>query len=197
MTPPACTRTRIQPGTRTPARLGLMAASLAAVVLLAGCGGSSNKATTGTTTATTASGATTPAATASVVAVNHARLGAIVADSGGETLYVFDGDTPGKIGCTGSCATLWLPVVLELGQASPTGSGVTGALATVDRAEGPQVTLAGRPLYTYTKDAKPGDTNGDGVGGKWHVAKPAGNPVGATSATTARGTTTTASGYHY
>ena len=187
MTPPAGTCTRIQTGTRRPARLGLMATSLAAVVLLAGCGGSSNKATTGTSTATTAPGATTPAATATVVGVNNARLGAIVADSGGETLYVFDGDTPGKIGCTGSCATLWLPVVLELGQASPTGSGVTASLATVDRAEGPQVTLAGRPLYTYTKDVKPGDTNGDGVGGKWHVAKPAGNPVGATSATTARG----------
>jgi predicted lipoprotein with Yx(FWY)xxD motif len=29
------------------------------------------------------------------------------------------------------------------------------------------------PLYTWTKDQKPGDTTGDGfLNGAWHVAKP-------------------------
>lgn len=27
----------------------------------------------------------------------------------------------------------------------------------------------GKPLYLWTKDTKPGDVTGDGVGGVWHV----------------------------
>jgi hypothetical protein len=30
------------------------------------------------------------------------------------------------------------------------------------------------PLYYYAKDAKAGDTTGQGVGGKWFVASPTG-----------------------
>jgi predicted lipoprotein with Yx(FWY)xxD motif len=31
----------------------------------------------------------------------------------------------------------------------------------------------GNPLYTYAKDTKAGDTNGDGfLNGAWHIAKP-------------------------
>jgi predicted lipoprotein with Yx(FWY)xxD motif len=29
----------------------------------------------------------------------------------------------------------------------------------------------GKPLYTYAKDMKAGETNGDGVGGVGHIAK--------------------------
>jgi predicted lipoprotein with Yx(FWY)xxD motif len=30
----------------------------------------------------------------------------------------------------------------------------------------------GKPLYTFAKDTKPGDTTGDGVGMVWHIAMP-------------------------
>ena len=30
----------------------------------------------------------------------------------------------------------------------------------------------GKPLYTWSKDTKPGDASGDGVGGSWHIAAP-------------------------
>ncbi len=30
----------------------------------------------------------------------------------------------------------------------------------------------GKPLYTFAKDTKPGDTTGDGVGMVWHIAVP-------------------------
>jgi predicted lipoprotein with Yx(FWY)xxD motif len=31
----------------------------------------------------------------------------------------------------------------------------------------------GKPLYTFKKDAAPGDINGDGfLNGAWHIAKP-------------------------
>jgi predicted lipoprotein with Yx(FWY)xxD motif len=45
-------------------------------------------------------------------------------------------------------------------------------LGTRHRPEGStQVTYKNRPLYRYSGDTKAGDTNGDGVGGIWHVAK--------------------------
>ena len=30
----------------------------------------------------------------------------------------------------------------------------------------------GKPLYTWAKDAKPGDVTGDGVNNVWHIAQP-------------------------
>jgi len=50
-----------------------------------------------------------------------------------------------------------------------------------------QVTYNGIPLYYYSKDTKPGDTTGEGVGGIWHVVKPGSTPT-AGGATTAGGT---------
>jgi len=30
----------------------------------------------------------------------------------------------------------------------------------------------GKALYTWSKDVKPGDTTGNGVGNAWHIAVP-------------------------
>jgi predicted lipoprotein with Yx(FWY)xxD motif len=35
----------------------------------------------------------------------------------------------------------------------------------------PQWAYKGMPLYTYVKDVKTGDKNGDGVGGVWKVVQ--------------------------
>ena len=50
--------------------------------------------------------------------------------------------------------------------------GVTGTLATVPRTDGSgaQVSYNGDPLYYYAGDTAAGQTNGDGVGGVWHLA---------------------------
>jgi len=46
------------------------------------------------------------------------------------------------------------------------GAGVTGQLGTLTRADGTtQVTYNGMPLYYWFKDAQPGDTTGQNVGG--------------------------------
>ena len=37
--------------------------------------------------------------------------------------------------------------------------------------------MGGRPLYTYSADASPGDTNGQDVNGVWFVVDPDGNLV--------------------
>jgi hypothetical protein len=56
------------------------------------------------------------------------------------------------------------------------GSGVTG-LGTASVMSAVQVTENGSPLYRFSKDTAPGDTNGEGIssfGGAWHVAMVAG-----------------------
>ncbi len=113
-------------------------------------------------------GASAQTATAVSVAQN-ATLGSILVGPNGHTLYYFDKDTAGVSTCTGSCAAIWPPLTTT-GTATA-GAGVTGTLGTLTRADGSvQVTYNGWPLYYYAADTAPGQTNGQGVLGIWHVA---------------------------
>jgi predicted lipoprotein with Yx(FWY)xxD motif len=103
-----------------------------------------------------------------VVATEDPALGTILTTYDGYTLYTFDNDTEGVSNCTGDCATTWPPLPVA---GEPTGgAGVTGTLDTITRDDGStQVTYDGKPLYMYSGDSAPGDTNGDGFNGIWHV----------------------------
>jgi predicted lipoprotein with Yx(FWY)xxD motif len=49
----------------------------------------------------------------------------------------------------------------------------TGDYTIITRDDGSkQWAYKGKPLYLWSKDQKPGDTTGDGVGKVWHTAKP-------------------------
>ena len=101
--------------------------------------------------------------------VKNATLGDFLAGADGMTLYAFTPDaTPGKSTCNGDCATNWPPLVEAVA-----GTGVSGTIATFARDDGSnQVSYNGKPLYYFAGDKAAGDTNGQGVGGKWFVAKP-------------------------
>ena len=87
-------------------------------------------------------------------------------DAKGMTLYTFDKDTAGKSTCNGPCATNWPPLMV------PAGAKADGDWSVVARDDGgKQWAFKGKPLYTWSKDTKPGDKTGDGVGGFWHTAK--------------------------
>ncbi|MFD4871338.1 SCO0930 family lipoprotein [Streptomyces sp. NPDC058412] len=105
-------------------------------------------------------------------------VGSGVTDSEGFTLYRFDKDTPKppKSNCEGDCATAWPAVAADDVSA---GEGIDKSLlGSVARADGTrQLTLAGWPVYRYAKDAKAGDSLGEGVGGTWHVLGPDGKPA--------------------
>ncbi|MCD0421237.1 hypothetical protein LOC51_28800 [Rubrivivax sp. JA1024] len=94
--------------------------------------------------------------------------GKALVDAKGMTLYTFDKDTGGKSACNGPCATNWPPLMAA---ASAQASGDWTVITRDDGAK--QWAYKGKPLYAWTKDAKPGDTTGDGfLNGAWHIAKP-------------------------
>ncbi|NUT49261.1 MAG: hypothetical protein HOV94_18430 [Saccharothrix sp.] len=111
----------------------------------------------------------------SLVGKSVPKMGEVVQDGDGRTLYRFDKDTPdpAKSNCEGQCAVTWPPLLTD---GTPQLQGVDPALvSTVKRADGTQqVTLAGWPLYTYAKDEAPGQWKGQGVGGTWFVVQPNG-----------------------
>jgi predicted lipoprotein with Yx(FWY)xxD motif len=145
-------------------------------VSLAACGGGSS--------ATAASQARKPAAAATkhapTVRVAKTRLGKILVNSRGRTLYLFKKDSGTKSACFGACATAWPP--LRTSGKPTVGSGAKASLVgTTKRSDGkPQVTYNGHPLYTFIMDKKAGDTKGEGFtafGGSWFVVSPAGKQV--------------------
>jgi predicted lipoprotein with Yx(FWY)xxD motif len=144
----------------------------AALLLLAGCG------STGSSTASSSTPVPTPTPepvlkTATATVAGNSKT--IITNASGMTLYYYTPDKgTGQATCTGACLAAWPPALLPSGVTKPTGDkGVTGALGTVSSpAGGSQVTYNGWPLYTWVKDKAPGDTTGQGVGGKWFVATP-------------------------
>jgi predicted lipoprotein with Yx(FWY)xxD motif len=142
---------------------------------LASCGGGTSDATASAAPPKTANG---QSATVGVAKVGP--LGAILVDSKGRTVYLFDKDTGSKSTCFGACATEWPPVTTS-GKPSA-GSGVTESmLGTTKRSDGEtQLTYNGHPLYLFEADQKPGDATGqnvDAFGAKWYVLSATGNKV--------------------
>ncbi|MEU3725852.1 SCO0930 family lipoprotein [Streptomyces sp. NPDC031705] len=103
------------------------------------------------------------------------RLGPVLTDSAGFTLYRFDKDTaePPASNCDGDCAKAW-PVVAagDVSAASGMDPALLGEVVRKDG--GKQLTVAGRPAYRFAKDTKAGDLNGQGVGGTWFAFAPDG-----------------------
>ena len=182
--------------------------TVATLVLLAGCAQSGSGATNAPSAAPTTAASSAPSAAASpaasggeafvVTVANDANLGAYLTGKDGKALYLLATDTSGKSTCANDCAANWPPFTLEAGETVSAGSGVTGAVATFTRDDGKtQVTINGLPLYYFAGDTSAGQTNGQGIGGKWYVASPAGTPVGATGAGATPAGTKCAGAYGY
>ncbi|MGE5124231.1 MAG: hypothetical protein ACM3H7_06900 [Acidobacteriaceae bacterium] len=112
-----------------------------------------------------------------LMVVTDPKLGAILVDDKGMTLYAFTKDGPDQSNCSGNCLTNWPPL---LTQGSPhIGAGVDDSkVGSALLADGTQiVTYNHLPLYYFYKDAKPGDTSGEDVGSVWYVVSPDGQLV--------------------
>ena len=167
------------------APVGLAAAAL----MIAACGSSSS------TGAAAPAATTSNAAAASGSVLKTTTIGGVtvLTNAKGFTLYWFAPDTSTTSKCNGQCATFWPPVK---GPATA-GSGVTGKLATITRADGTvQATYDGHPLYTYKGDTAPGQDKGNNLnasGGLWHDVTASGAAAPASSQSTGSGS----GGYGY
>jgi predicted lipoprotein with Yx(FWY)xxD motif len=136
-------------------------------------GGAAAASTPATTTAaapaTTVAPAAAAAAVKATVATAPSKLGTILVDAQGRTLYAFTKDADGTSTCDGNCAKAWPPVTVQGTPAA--GAGIDGKLlTTVPRADGTaQLKIGKWPLYTFSGDGAPGDTNGQGSAGSWFV----------------------------
>lgn len=137
------------------------------------------------------------AAGATVMAASNAKLGTILTNSSGMTLYWHATDPANGSACTGACATYWPPLTVT---GTPTaGTGVTGKLTTFKNPEGQmQVAYNGHALYTFVADKAAGDTVGNlknGFGGLWYAATVdvamAGSAPAATAGTASTSTAST------
>jgi predicted lipoprotein with Yx(FWY)xxD motif len=130
--------------------------------------------------------AATEAGVVKLSASKIAGLGDAITDQNGMTLYLFTKDTKKAktSACNGDCAKTW-PAVVSSGKVELQGidSKLLGSIKRADGTE--QVTIGGWPVYTFSKDLKPGDANGMGVNGTWFVIEPAGCKLGTNPATAA------------
>jgi predicted lipoprotein with Yx(FWY)xxD motif len=93
------------------------------------------------------------------------------------TLYAYSNDVPDQSNCSGTCLTKW-PPLLALSGASYS-SGVDPALVnSTTLPNGSKiVTYNDMPLYTFSGDVLPGDTNGEGVLNLWYAVSPSGQII--------------------
>jgi predicted lipoprotein with Yx(FWY)xxD motif len=175
-------------------------------LLLAACGSSGS---TGSSSSSSSSSGTTPAATASAptptpttssegvviktaTATVKGQSVTILTNDKGMTLYYFTPDTATTSACTGGCASTW-PALLYSGSGSPaSATSLSGTLKAQQDANGLQVEYNGHLLYTFAGDSKPGQTNGEGILGKWFVAT---TTLAAAGSAPQPATPTTSSGY--
>jgi predicted lipoprotein with Yx(FWY)xxD motif len=160
--------------------------ALAAVLAIAGCGSSSDsssggayggKGGSGTEAETVKSPPGAESGVAVLTVASAPKVGPILVDAKGFTVYDFHKDKGTTSSCYGACAGAWPPVLTE---GDPTaGEGASASqLGTTKRKDGTvQVTYAGHPLYTYAADKKPGEANGndiDSFGAEWYALQGSG-----------------------
>jgi len=118
--------------------------------------------------------------TATLKLAKVGKLGRVVVNSSGVTLYMFEKDKAGKSACYGACAKVWSPV-LTTGRPHAAHGLKASLLGTTKRRGGAkQVTYDHHPLYTYDDDHGPGTAKGQDsheFGADWYVVDSRGHVV--------------------
>jgi predicted lipoprotein with Yx(FWY)xxD motif len=117
---------------------------------------------------------------------DNPTLGTIVTNTDGRTVYFWAGDTAGAgtSNCNDQCAGAWPPVPFDVDMMMAAAPDMTmdmmmdmtmsmTGVGAIQRNDGSyQVTWNGWPLYYFSRDAAPGDANGNGstgFGNAWSV----------------------------
>jgi len=122
------------------------------------------------TTPTT--GGSTSAVIQTATATVNGQSQMVLTNTKGMTLYYFTADSATQSALARKCVPIW-PPLLFTGSGGPTSStSLTGKLSVQTDVNGNQVEYNGHPLYTFSGDTAPGQTNGEGLFGMWFVATP-------------------------
>jgi predicted lipoprotein with Yx(FWY)xxD motif len=164
----------------------LSAAALIVIALfgLSGCASASAPTATPAAAPTLAPTATPNSAATSVpvIAVTPAqetvlkmshdpKLGDILTDAQGMTLYLYKPDGVDSSNCTGDCAKQFPPLTVPQGTQVLAASGIVGNVGVFERADGTyQVLYNDAPLYRYSGDKNLGDVNGTSISSDWSIA---------------------------
>jgi len=110
------------------------------------------------------------------------KLGVVLVNAKGRTLYMFVPDKRSKVTCVKTCAAVWPPVKLASGTKAAAAGQAKASLLGSDRnpSGGRVVTYNGWPLYTYVADTAAGQAKGQALnlnGGLWYVLSPAGKLI--------------------
>ena len=155
-------------------------AALGGALLISACGSSTTPGGAAGASTTTPTASASQSQTSATVGVASNKLGQILVDGRGFSLYLFEADTTTKSTCSGDCAANW-PPLLTNGAPMASGAAAQAMLGTTARSDGTtQVTYNGHPLYFFVSDTKAGDTHGQGLtafGAGWDVLSPAGNKI--------------------
>ncbi len=132
--------------------------------------------------APSASSSATRAAKVTITTRRVPKLGVVLVDGQGRTLYMFAPDKRARVTCKGTCAAVWPPVKLAKGQKLAAAGGVKRSLLGSDPnpAGGRVVTYNKWPLYTYVADTRPGQATGQALnlnGGLWYVLAASGKVI--------------------
>jgi predicted lipoprotein with Yx(FWY)xxD motif len=109
--------------------------------------------------------------------VADSKLGRILVDQNGRTLYLFLQDRHGRTTCFDSCARVWPPMIASGKPQLGPGVSARKVSSTPRPADRSQVVYNGHPLYTNEADTRPGETAGEGFFGTWFVVSPAGRLI--------------------
>jgi predicted lipoprotein with Yx(FWY)xxD motif len=149
-------------------------AATAIALVIAGCGAASGHGSSAPTTGAAKAGG------APVKVVKNPKLGKIIVDANGRTLYDFVIDRGPTSVCYGACASLWPPYLTK--GPPKAGPGTSAALlGTTKRRDGTtEVTYGNHPLYYYAPDRKRGQISGQALnqfGAPWYALTPTGREI--------------------
>lgn len=118
---------------------------------------------------------------AHTIAVKDSKLGPILTDGTGMSLYMFTPDRRNVSNCEGGCLVAWPPIMLKAGESlddvALEGNLRRSLLGVAMRFDGSRhVTYNGFPLYYWARDRVAGDINGQWVNNLWFVLNPVGDP---------------------
>jgi predicted lipoprotein with Yx(FWY)xxD motif len=162
---------------RLTVRLGVGAALLAVVALMAGCGSSSSS-----SNSSSSGGGSSSGGSGTVKVAKLSGYGSALVTASGKSVYLLSTDPAGSSKCSGKCAKIWVPVTVS-GTASAGSGADSSKLSTFKRSDGTtQVLYDKHALYTFTGQ---GSTSGEGqasFGGVWYLVAPNGTAIKKSSA---------------